>query len=118
MLTRVRLLLLLETVAFTMASLVHSGVLFHGYEHGKAAVAERVISVILLIGLSLTWVLTPRSARIAATTAQALAMFGTLVGLFTVAVGVGPRTVPDIAFHTGILVLLAVGIGLSFSGPA
>jgi hypothetical protein len=48
--------------------------------------------------------------------AQAFAVLGVLVGLFTIAVGVGPRTVPDVAYHLGILAVLVAGLTSSASG--
>lgn len=54
----------------------------------------------------------------AAIGAQAFAILGVLVGLFTIAVGVGPRTAPDIAYHGGILVVLIVGLTIAVRGQA
>lgn len=45
---RIRVFLLVEAAAFAAASLAHSGVLVHGYEHPQARVAEGVIAVVLL----------------------------------------------------------------------
>jgi hypothetical protein len=45
--------------------------------------------------------------------AQAFATLGVLVGLFTTAVGVGPRTAPDVAYHVAILAVLAVGLAIA-----
>jgi uncharacterized membrane protein YjjP (DUF1212 family) len=42
--------------------------------------------------------------------AQGFAILGTLVGLFTIAIGIGPRTVPDLVFHAGIVVVLVWGL--------
>ena len=64
-----------------------------------------MIAVVLLCGLALSW-RWPTQAVIAS---QAFATLGVLVGLMTIAIGVGPRTVPDIAYHVGILVALIVG---------
>lgn len=33
-----------------------------------------------------------------------------MVGLFTIAIGIGPRTTPDLAFHCGIGLVLAAGL--------
>src|SRR5919198_1497218 len=102
----IRLLLLLEGASFVTAALVHFGVLVHGYEHWKAGTAESVIATVLLTGLVLTFI---RRAwvRGVGVGAQAFALVGTLVGVFTIAVGVGPRTVPDIAYHVAIIAVLA-----------
>ena len=37
----------------------------------------------------------------------------TFVGLFTIIIGVGPRTVPDVIFHILIIVLLILGLLLA-----
>ena len=105
----IRLFLLLEAAGFTVASLVHSGVYLTGYEHAQARVAEGVIAVVLIIGLLFTFV--NRSwIRPAGLAAQVFALLGTLVGLFTIAVGIGPRTVPDLVFHAGIVLVLIGGL--------
>lgn len=107
--TRTRSFLLAEAASFAAAALVHFGVLFHGYEHGKAGTAESVIASVLLIGLALAWI-RPASTRAAGLAVQAFALLGTLVGIFTIAVGVGPRTVPDVAYHAGIVAVLVWGL--------
>jgi hypothetical protein len=107
--TRTRWFVLAEAASFATAALVHFGVLFHGYEHGKAGTAESVIAAVLLAGLALTWI-RPASTRSAGLAVQAFALLGTLVGVFTIAVGVGPRTVPDVAYHVAIVAVLAWGL--------
>ena len=105
----VRGFLLTEAVTFIVAALAHLGILVRGYEHTQAGVAEGVIAAVLLSGLTMTWI-TPRIARQAGFGAQLFALLGTLVGVFTIAIGVGPRTVPDIAYHVGILAVLVLGV--------
>lgn len=105
----IRFFLLLAGISFVGAGLVHSGALVTGYEHQQAATAESVIAVVLLVGLGLTWVWPPRT-RLIGLAAQAFALLGTLAGVFTITVGVGPRTVPDIAYHLAILVVLVGGL--------
>ena len=87
-----------------------------GYEHPQAAIAETVIAVVLLVGLGLTWVW-PVRTRLIGIVAQAFALLGTLVGVFTIAVGVGPRTVPDIAYHLAIVVALVCGLVVTVRAP-
>ena len=41
---------------------------------------------------------------------QEFALLGTLVGVFTIIVGVGPRTLPDVAYHLAIIVVLVFGL--------
>jgi len=101
--------LLLEAAAFAAAASVHFGLLFGGYEHTKAGIAESVIAAVLLIGLTVTW-MAPERVRAAGMAAQAFALLGTLVGLFTIAIGVGPRTVPDLVYHVAIVAVLMWGL--------
>ena len=54
--------------------------------------------------------LAPGASRAAGLWAQGFALVGTLVGLFTIAIGVGPRTAPDLVFHVAILALLGAGL--------
>jgi anaerobic glycerol-3-phosphate dehydrogenase len=109
-----RALLLLEAATFVLAASVHFGAPVDGYAHRKAAIAETVIAVALVVGfvasLRRAW------ARPAAIAAQAFALFGVGVGLFTIAVGVGPRTVADVLYHVGIAAVLAAGLALAVRG--
>ena len=109
---RVRLLLFLEAAAFGAAALVHFGVLAHGYEHHEASIAETVIAAVLLGGFTVAS-LRPAWTRAAGLAAQGFALLGTLVGMFTIAIGVGPRTVPDVAYHAGIVLVLVLGLRLA-----
>ncbi len=106
-----RLLLLFEAATFIMASAIHVGALLGGYEHTKAGTAEAVIAAALLSGLALTW--RPSIGLRAFVGAQVFATFGVLVGLFTIAVGVGPRTVLDVAYHVFILAVLVGGLAFA-----
>src|SRR5712691_3397406 len=105
----IRLFLLFEASTFVVAALVHFGVLAAGYEHGAAGIAETVIAVVLLAAFLAAWI-RPVWTRVIGLGAQSFALLGTLVGVFTIVVGVGPRTVPDIAYHAGIVVVLAWGL--------
>jgi multisubunit Na+/H+ antiporter MnhB subunit len=55
----------------------------------------------------------PGSGRRTGLAAQAFALLGTAVGLFTIAVGIGPRTSLDLALHSGMIVLLVTGLMLA-----
>jgi hypothetical protein len=81
----------------------------HGYEHLWAGRAEGVIGIALLIGYVLTWIL-PGWTRGIGIAVQALALLGTSVGIYTIAIGIGPRTIPDITFHTAIAIALISGL--------
>jgi hypothetical protein len=113
----IRLFLLFEGATFVAASLVHFGKLLEGYRHQQAGTAEAVIAAVLMAGLVLTWSPSPWARR-AAIGAHAFAILGVLVGLFTIAVGVGPRTALDIAYHVGILAVLIVGLAIAIRRPA
>ena len=113
----IRLFLLLEAASFILAGLVHFGVLARGYEHGSAAIAESVIGAVLLVALALTWGL-PAWTRTVGLAAQGFALLGTLIGVFTIAIGVGPRTVPDVVYHAAILLALACGLVVAARAPA
>ena len=93
--TQVRLFILGETAAFATAALVHFGTMIGGYEHRRAGTAESVIAAVLLSGLVFTLIVPAATRRVGAAV-QAFALLGTMVGLFTIAIGVGPRTAPDI----------------------
>jgi predicted small integral membrane protein len=106
---RIRIFVLFEAAAFLTAASIHLGWLSVGYEHQKAGIAESVIAAVLLVGL--VWSrIRPASTRRVGVAAQAFALFGTLVGLVTIAIGVGPRTIPDIAYHFVIVAVLAWGL--------
>ena len=105
----IRRFLLLEAAAFLAASLVHGGWPISGYEHREARIAETTIVIVLLAGVGFS-LLRPAWTRGAGLAAQGFAMLGTLVGAFTIAVGVGPRTVPDVVYHGLLLALLAWGL--------
>ncbi len=105
----IRGFVLFECVAFMAAALTHFGVLLRGYEHQKAGSAESVIALVLLIGLILT-LIRPQSTKGIGLTVQGFALFGTLIGIFTIVIGIGPRTTPDIAYHIVIVGVLVWGL--------
>jgi hypothetical protein len=105
----VRWFLAVEAALFGSAALVHAGVLLHGYQHPAARTAESVIGLVLLVGLAAS-VLAPGSSRGIGLGAQGFALLGTVVGLFTIAIGVGPRTALDLTLHAVMVVLLVTGL--------
>ena len=109
MLNRIRTFLVLEVLVFVSAALLHAGVTFTGYEDAGAAIAETVIAVALLAGLALGMA-RPAWARDAAIATQAFATLGTCVGLTLILIGVGPRTIVDVAYHIIMLALLITGL--------
>ena len=105
-----------EAAAFILAALVHFGVIAHGYEHLKAGIAETVIGSVLASGLAWVW-MHPPVTRGVGLAVQAFAFIGTLIGAFTVAIGIGPCTAPDIVYHIGLAGLLACGLFVSWRAP-
>lgn len=113
----IRVFLLAEAAAFAAAALAHSGVLVHGYAHQQARIAESLTALVLLAGLALSRI-RPAWTRAAAIATQGFALLGTLVGLFAIAIGVGPRTAPDVAYHLGIVAVLVWGLVVAARAPA
>jgi hypothetical protein len=107
--TLLRWFLTADALTFVAASLVHAGVLLRGLEHPQARIAESVIAAVLLAGLVGTLV-APASSRAIGLWAQGFALLGTMVGLFTIAIGVGPRTAFDLTLHAGMVALLVAGL--------
>ena len=110
MMTRtIRLFLLLEAAAFVAAASVHFSLVIAGYEHRKAGVAESVIAAVLILALAVTSLGRTWTRRVGLA-AQAIALVGTLIGVFTIMIGVGPRTLPDVAYHFAIMAVLIWGL--------
>ncbi|TBZ64477.1 hypothetical protein [Rhizobium leguminosarum] len=103
------ILFLIEICLYATASLTHAGFVLEGHEHRQAMIAEAVISAVLLLGLISLSLDRPWS-RTAAISAQSSALLGTLVGAFTIAVGVGPRTTLDYITHAVMILLLVTGL--------
>jgi hypothetical protein len=106
---RIRTFLLVEGAAFATAASVHFGIRLDGYQHRQAGIAESVIALALLLVLVLSWTRLA-STRTAGLVAQGFALLGTLVGILTIAIGVGPRTPPDMAYHVGVVAVLVRGL--------
>ncbi|HYU11482.1 MAG TPA: hypothetical protein VEK82_02825 [Stellaceae bacterium] len=104
--------MLVQLAIFAAAASIHFGLLLHGYGHRAAGTAESVIAAVLLLGLVFTW-LPARLARVLAIGAQSFATVGVLVGLFTIAIGVGPRTALDLSIHGAMLVALIAGLTIT-----
>jgi hypothetical protein len=105
----IRLLLLVEAASFIAASLIHSGMFISGHEHRQARIAEGAIAAVLSAGLILTFV-RPTWTRWVGIAAQGFALLGTLIGLFTIAIGIGPRTTLDLVYHPVIVAILVWGL--------
>jgi len=105
----IRTLLIIEAVAFALASLTHLGVLIDGLEDPGAGTAEGVIGAVLAAGLVATFAL-PAWTRAIGLVVQGFALAGTSIGLYLVLRGIGPNTVPDVVFHVGIFAFLVLGL--------
>lgn len=105
----VRVFLAVEAIAFALAALVHAGILATGFEHREATIAESVIAGVLALALVATTI-APHASRPIGLAVQGFALFGTLVGLTTIAVGIGPQAGFDLVLHAGFVVLLVAGL--------
>ena len=109
---RVRGFLLLQiAIVLSMVS-IHFGLLIDGYRQRSAGTAELVIAAVLVAGLLLTWTPRPWSRR-SATTVQSFGILGVLVGLSTIAIGIGPRTILDLTLNAALLLTLIVGLAIT-----
>ena len=91
----IRLMLAIEAACFIAAGAIHSGLLVAVDIHHQAAIAESVIGAVLLISLALTWIW-PNQTWLIGLIVQAFATLGTLVGVYTIIVGFGPRGAADL----------------------
>src|SRR5207253_11402237 len=67
-------------------------------------------------GLLLTWTPRPWSRR-SATAVQSFGILGVLLGLSTIAIGIGPRTILDLALNATLLLTLMVGLAITLPKP-
>src|SRR5919204_6494552 len=109
--------MVVEGATFLLASLIHAGAIVAGYEHDRARIAETVIAIVLLGAAAAIWI-RPAWTRAAGLAAQAFALLGTLIGVFTSAIGIGPRTLPDIVYHLAIIAVLIWGLTVARRAPA
>jgi hypothetical protein len=105
----IRTLLIVQVALFAFAALTHFGLIASSHRHRPAGTAESVIGSVLLIGLLLTWMI-PSSIRSIAMAVQTFALLGTLVGIATIIVGIGPRSMLDFFFHASMAVTLVTGL--------
>ena len=108
-------LLLQIAILLSMVS-IHFGLLTGGYRQGSAGRAELLIAAVLVAGLLLTWTPRPWSRRSAAA-AQSFGILGVLVGLFTIALGIGSRTMLDVTLNAALLLTLIAGLAITLRKP-
>jgi hypothetical protein len=102
-------LLVIEGIAFAIASLVHSGLLIDVSVDPSAQFFEGLIAVVLFAGAIAAW-LRPGWTRWAASLAQGFGLIFSLIGTYLALIGVGPNTILDIVFHVAVVVALGVGL--------
>ena len=105
----VRGLLLFQIAGFVVLALIHFELLLGGYRHPPAGATELVIVVSLVVALLLTWG-PPALGQRVATAAQLLATLGVLVGLVTMALGVEPGTILEVALNVVLLLTMTAGL--------
>lgn len=114
--TTIRWFIVVAALSLLLASLIHFGYLISGYEDEGAAVPEAVIGGVMLVGLALSWSPRPWGRR-AAVAALAFGLAGSLLGLVLVAIGIGPRTVPDVVYHVLLVTTLILGLTMALRRP-
>ena len=115
-LTNIPRLMLLEALAFAIASVIHSGTLTDVSVDPGANIAEGTIAAVLFVGAVLI-ILQPAWTRIVGALAQGFALLGSLIGTYLAFRGLGPNTVPDLVFHVAVVVTLAFGMLAALRDP-
>ena len=105
---RIRTFLLAEASAFVIAALIHVSLLAEGYEHHDAVVFESILGSILFLGYLGAGVY-PTWARHTGIAVQGVALFGTVIGRFSVIAGEGPWTILELVFYRVITAVLIWG---------
>ena len=113
---RVRGFLLLQIAILLSMVSIHFGLLIGGHRQRSAGTVELVIAAVLAAGLLLTWTPRPWSRR-SATAVQSFGILGVLLGLSTIAIGIGPRTILDLALNATLLLTLMVGLAITLPKP-
>ena len=111
----VRGFLLAEIAIILVIVSIHFGLLIDGYRHQNAGATELLLATVMVAGLLLTW--TPRWRRPAAITVQSFGTMGVMLGLFTIAVGIGPRTILDLSLNGILLLTLIAGLRMMLRKP-
>lgn len=109
-----------ETVTFVLAAMLHLGVglrirlgsfAVHGEHAPGSAIVELIIAVVLLLAVLAVFGGAVH-ARLLAALATGIAVLGVIAQLATIAVGVGPRTIPDLAYQIAIMLVLLISFGV------
>jgi hypothetical protein len=107
--TVVQRFLLIEAAAFALAALISTGYVVQGFQHRAARTAEGILAAVLAAGLVIS-VRRPAWTRRAGLAAQGIGLAGTLIGVLTTIVGVGPQSRPDMVYHAVMVALLSWGL--------
>ena len=113
---RVRGFLLLQIAILLSMVSIHFGLLIGGYRHRSAGTVELVIAAALVAGLLLTWTPRPWSRR-SAIAVQSFGILGVLLGLSTIALGIGPQTTLDLTLNAALLLSLSAGLAVTLRAP-
>jgi hypothetical protein len=97
-----------EVVLFSVASLIHSGIMVPGFAHPLAKLAEAVCAAVLFAGL-VYGLARPASARRAALLVDVLVLLAVLAALIIFALGIGPQSTLDLGLLVAMLISLLVG---------
>lgn len=115
--------MLLEAATFCVAAVLHLDariplgfLTVRGERVEQAAIAELVIAGVLVFGAAVV-LARPADARPLACVVTGFAIFGVIVGLATIALGVGPRTIPDLVYHVAIMVVLLISFAVLMNRP-
>ena len=113
---RVRGVLVLQIAIFLSMVSIHFGLLIGGYRHRSAGTAELVIAAALVAVLLLTWTPRPWSRR-SAIAVQSFGILGVLLGLSTIALGIGPQSTLDLTLNATLLLTLIAGLAITLREP-
>jgi len=95
---------------------IHFGLVIGGYRHRSAGTVELVIAAALVAGLLLTWTPRPWSRR-SAIAVQSFGILGVLLGLSTIALGIGPQSTLDLTLNATLLLTLIAGLAITLRAP-
>src|ERR1700694_3358071 len=113
---KIRSWLLLQIAMLLSMVSMHFDLLLGRSPPAPAGTAELLLAAVLVAGLLLTWTPRPWSRR-SATAVQSFGILGVLVGLSTIAIGIGPRTMLDLTLNAALLLTLIVGLAITLRKP-
>ena len=107
--------MLVEALAFAIASLVHSGPDRRLCRSAPTSPrndrgGHPPFGAVVII-------LQPAWTRVVGASAQGFALLGSLIGTYLAFRGLGPNTVPDLVFHVAVVITLALGVVAALREP-